>query len=625
MGGLDFMEASEKESRYLSLEDFEKKDKESQDKIKKATSTENESTQYLYSMPPNMKRNDYHRAKMTPYAFCGGDEDSMETHLATELSELTKWSEQLQAKQWYNQVSTGEALWRKYPVTNHNEELEDFMDDDDDFEEENEELENIKEKRESYFKDRKDDLKKQYEKRVSPIQKKIKDWQEYIGKLQEFIKNEIDEEGDYFETMEQFNEAIKSVGISETFGLDAVEENLKKTMELAEEKKSEGMIAPSDIKKLLSTFQNLRKTQLDNITKNIPSDLEKERREALITVYETDFWELYEMKVREVLRKYDNKNDKPKQEEGIKFKISKLIDKIKGKIHKDIDELDEEELKDEEKLKNNVEEIIAHLDLNELFDETKNKPKGIADFEPKNQVYDLIAATLRPKDNSDDGRAEWNTYGSYYNNLKDIMDEYMEDDDDYYRSSKEKGETIEDLLPYETETDDNDTQAKEINRKTIKFTYSLFAVLLKLNGNDKNKNYMDCIFKRKFDQDNMLNTNLLNHKIFTELSKEDKKNLKDGKFGVAYEALIEECKILDGGQIVPKSRVEKLLEEFSDIGNSERGKLFYQLCTTDKIVDISKYPYKTYFDKLIRLKNLNDNDKSTDKPQEKGQANQDNA
>lgn len=617
MGGLDFMEASEKESRYLSLEDFEKKDKESQDKIKKATSNASDSTKYLYNMIPNMKRNDYHRSKMTPNAFCGGDEDSMETHLAAELGELTKWSEQLQADQWYNQVSTGEALWRKYPVTNHNEELEDFMDDDDDFEEENEELENIKEKRESYFEDRKDDLKEQYEKRVSPIQAKIN---ELKGKIEELQKSGIKDKGDYFETMEQFNEAIKSVGISETFGLDAVEENLKKAMELAEEEKSEGMIAPSDIKKLLSTFQNLRKTQLDNITKNIPSDLEKERREALITVYETDFWELYEMKVREVLRKYDNKNDKPKQEEGIKFKISKLIDKIKGKIHKDVDELDEEELKDEEKLKNNIEEIIAQLDLTELLDESKHAPKGVSNFnDPKSQVYDLIAATLRPKDKSDDGRAEWNTYGSYYNNLKDIMDEYMEDDDDYYRSSKEKGETIEDLLPYEATTDD-----KELNLRTIKFTYSLFAVLLKLNGNDKNENYMDCIFKRKFDQENMLGTNLLKHKIFTELSEKDKKNLEDGKFGAAYKALIEECKILDGGQTVPKSRVDKLLEKFSDIGNSERGKLFYQLCTTDKMVDISKYPYKTYFDKLIRLKNLNDNDKGMDKPKEQNKTNQDN-
>lgn len=73
----DLMASSEKESRYLSLEDFEKKDKESQGKVRKATNTENESTQYLYNMIPNMKRNDYYRAEMTPYAFCGGDKNSM--------------------------------------------------------------------------------------------------------------------------------------------------------------------------------------------------------------------------------------------------------------------------------------------------------------------------------------------------------------------------------------------------------------------------------------------------------------------------------------------------------------------------------------------------------------------
>lgn len=614
MNDLDFMVADGKESRYLSLEDFEKKDKESQEKVKKATSTENESTQYLYNMIPNMKRNDYHRAEMTPYAFCGGDKASMRTNLSKELAELKEWRKQLNMDSWYKQVSEGEALWRKYPVIHHKEEeeSEELMNNT----QEEDTLRILKEQRMNYLKSNnsatKEDLKlPYYREKASSLYKKVKRLNKVMRQLKEYLDDKenknFDVEGKYFTTMKKFSGTIKKLDISETFGLDAVEENLKKAMELAEkEKESKGMIAPSDIKELLSTFRNLRKTQLDNITQNIPSGLDKERRRALITVYETDFWELYEMKVREVLRKYDNKNDKPKQEEGIKVRITKFIDKIKGKIYGN---LEDEKFDNEEKVK----EIIAHLDLNELFDETKHTPKGVADFrKTSHQVYDLIAATLRPKDNSDDGRAEWNTYGSYYNNLKDIMDEYMEDDDDWSSNSKgNDNKTITEILPYE------DKERKKYNRIAIKFTYTLYAIL-RYCANEPNEATIKILTDR-FCND-MYDKLLFDNKLVTG----DENSLETGVFGAAYKALKKFCDELKGGSTKSKSEVETLLEEFSDIkGISKKGELFYALCANEEI-KMSKHPYRTGFEKLMNLKDSKDNVKSTAKSQEKDKANPDN-
>ena len=190
----------------------------------------------------------------------------------------------------------------------------------------------------------------------------------------------------------------------------------------------------------------------------------------------------------------------------------------------------------------------------------------------------------------------------------------MKDDDDYWSSnSKEKdNKIITEILSYE------DEKGKVYNRFSIKFTYTLYAILAYC-ADKSNKETRELL---KYGSCNDMYTKpLFDNNLVTE----EASSLETGVFGEVYKDLKKFCDELKRGDKKSKSEVETLLEKFSDIkGVSKKGELFHYLCTHNGI-EMTKYPYKTDFEKLLKLKDSEDNVNHAGNTQKQSNTNQGNA
>lgn len=585
------------ESRYLSLEDFKKTDEKSQEKVMKELNSDNESKQYLYWMEYAMDENDLYREKMTPLAFRGGNELSKETQeiLENEKENLEYEIDAIQHAMVVYAEEKGIDLDDALNDKDDDEEFESIYDFDEDDDEEDSEDDNLEEEqKEAKAIKQSSDFCKLMNEKLSELTKK----KEAIDKQLENDQNNNEDE-EFSDSMNKFNMAAKSKDVTRAKELDAVGNNLKTATKLLYDNTARRqiklLIKPAAIQKLLTTFQNLRKTQLDNVLKTIPSNLPTERKKALVTIYKNDFWEAYEQEVRNFLSEETNmlkstdkiiaklKNKGNKIKEKVKNKKDEIVTKVKSKL--------DFELKSEEKYDN----VLDTMDFEKKDSEDYSDPQGKGDS-VQQKIIDLVASTLRPKDAKNDGRSEENTYGGYYSEIQKFMDKYMKDDDYDRYNSKGKDLKVGELRCREKDSED-------FSMETCRFTYILFAILMDCAG--KGNDETTFILKGKYNKINtMFDVPLIRHEIF-----EGSSGLENGKFGKIYKKLKECCTTLADSNLSAKD-VETLLGKFSDAGVSDRGKLFYKLCQGG-VFDLSKGDDRAYFAKIIKLKDAPEINQST--------------
>lgn len=573
------------ESRYLSSEDFEKTDEKSQEKVMKELNSDNESKQYLYWMKYAMDENDRYRAKMTPLAFRGENELSEETQKNLESkkkdleSEIDAIEHAMESYAEEKGIDLDDALNDK----DDDKEFESIYDFDEDDDEEDSEDDNLEEEqKEAKAIKQSADFCKLMNEKLSKLTKKL-------NAIEKQLENKQNNGGDkeFSDSMNNFNMTAKGEDITCSEGLDAVENNLKTAIESLYDSTAKRqiklLIKPAAIQKLLTTFQNLRKTQLDNVLKTIPSKLPTERKKALVTIHKNDFWGAYEQEVRDFLSKETNmlkstdkikvklKNKGNKIKEKVKNKKDEIVTKVKSKL--------DFELKSEEKYDN----VLDSMDFEKEDSEDYSDPQGEGDS-VQQKIVDLVASTLRPKDAKNDGRSKENTYGGYYSEVQKIMDKYIKDDDYGYGSKKEENMKVGELKRYKNDS------GTDLNVDTNRFMYTLFVVLMDC---DKKGAPYEKIYDRTY--------NPMNDK---ELSK-DIDNFNTIKLGgkkrqEAYDALKQSCEDITK-MTLSKEYVKKLLKKFTDVGEFEMGKLFHQLCSGATLKPLEhNNDFKRYFAKLLK-------------------------
>lgn len=575
------------ESRYLSSEDFEKTDEKSQEKVMKELNSDNESKQYLYWMKYAMDENDRYRAKMTPLAFRGENELSEETQKNLESkkkdleSEIDAIEHAMESYAEEKGIDLDDALNDK----DDDKEFESIYDFDEDDDEEDSEDDNLEEEqKEAKAIKQSADFCKLMNEKLSKLTKKL-------NAIEKQLENKQNNGGDkeFSDSMNNFNMTAKGEDITCSEGLDAVENNLKTAIESLYDSTAKRqiklLIKPAAIQKLLTTFQNFRKTQLDNVLKTIPSKLPTERKKALVTIHKNNFWGAYEQEVRDFLSKETNmlkstdkikvklKNKGNKIKEKVKNKKDEIVTKVKSKL--------DFELKSEEKYDN----VLDSMDFEKEDSEDYSDPQGEGDS-VQQKIVDLVASTLRPKDAKNDGRSKENTYGGYYSEVQKIMDKYIKDDDDW-RSGSEKGK---DMKVGELKRYEEGVEKPEFNRNTCRFMYTLFAVLMDC---DKKGSSYRKIYTRGYES-------MYLKELPEGIDNFDKINLSGKKRQDAYEALKKSCGQLTVGTI-SKQQVRELLKNFTDVGEFEMGKLFHDLCSGDDLKPLdTNNNFQRYFAKLLK-------------------------
>lgn len=566
---------------YLSLSTFEKTDKESRKLANRAFLNEDPSSERLYWMVHNMKDNEYYRSRMSDQAKGLSSSQISETRQEALEEKQKKLSAQIDA------IETAVEQYCEASDKNY-EEFKERVDGKFDIEEDDEMDDEFDDEEEEY---EKDDFLEQSEKLLIKLKTELKSFEKMQSpNLETKADTAVDEE--YEEVMSEFAKMVIKDDIASPEGLKAIEENLKCAIKLlvggTAKRQLRMLIKPAAIQNLLTTFQNLRKTQWDNRVKYLPKNLNDHQQESLISVYKSEFLDAYEREARKFLSDYDYDLNKPGLTDRLKNKIKANMDIMLEKFTSKMDfgireKFDKKKAKlheIKENLKAKLKAKFAKEDDEDQQEDTPEKEMAVSQ-----KVLDLVAVTLRPKTDETDGRAVSNTYGAYYNELKSIMDEYIEEDDHSTSSSS--------LVTMELKV-----TSKEELTKSNTCLYTLYAVLADYAG--------ITTYPKK---DNVLNRD---DQGKTEFSTDVKFFSNNDQFKVtdkskkAFEPLVGKLKTfwaaLDRDKIKRESEIIALLKEFTTYTDKASLKEMFSFLCSDNKIKLGEGKCEKYFDKLIDLR-----------------------
>lgn len=561
---------------YLSLSTFEKTDKESRKLANRAFLNEDPSSERLYWMVHNMKDNEYYRSRMSDQAKGLSSGQISETRQEALEEKQEKLSAQIDA------IETAVEQYCEASDKNY-EEFKERVDGKFDIEEDDEMDDEFDDEEEEY---EKDDFLEQSEKLLIKLKTELKSFEKMQSpNLETNADTAVDEE--YEEVMSEFAKMVIEDDIASPEGLKAIEENLKCAIKLlvggTAKRQLRMLIKPAAIQNLLTTFQNLRKTQWDNRVKYLPKNLNDHQQESLISIYKSEFLDAYEREARKFLSDYDYDLNKPGLTDRLKNKIKANMDVMLEKFTSKMDfgireKFDEKKAKLHEIKENLKAKLKAKFAKEGDEDQEEDTPEK--EMAVSQKVLDLVAVTLRPKTNETDGRAVSNTYGAYYNELKSIMDEYI-DEDDYSTSSSS-------LVTMELRPKDSTSR---------KFLYTLYAVLADYAG--------ITAFDKK---DNVLERDKQTAELFTSDSGfpgQDKYfEVATGKEDFSF--FLTELQTIwqdveNDHKIIKEERLVKFLKQFTTPNDkSALRKMFSFLCSEENIKN-KEDKFKKYFNRLEDL------------------------
>lgn len=598
---------------YLSLETFEKTDKESRQQARNAFRTEDPSTERLYWAIPNMRDNEKWRSRMSKKAQKlyeknrkkpkekDEDEKEEEQQETSEKIEEIKQEvkdtveecyevelEEDENKHENHNVLEPKKLGRETTALSsldhdaQSYEMEDGDNDDIEFELDYDEDE---EELEFELEEEIEDVLDQSDKSLEQLKKDIvnNDYDEEEKKKEDDDEESKEITDKYEQAMDNFIRKVADDDITTPEGLNSIEDNLKCAVKLLvggmAKRQLRMLIKPADIQNLLTTFQNLRKTQWDNQIKYLPNNLDPQQQQALMSIYKMEFLDAYEREARKFLSGYDYDLNKPRITTRLKNKIKAKADKLLDKFTSKMDFKVKEKFDDmKDKLKAKFAKKVEEFDEVDNDNDVDQEDIPVEEMAVPQKVLDLVAVTLRPK-TTKDGTAKENTYGEHYNELKSIMDEYIEDDD--YPTSSSSSVKLE---------------LKAKDPATTKCFYTLYAVLVNYAEVEYNKKEnileRDKGFKKLNDYD---------HKFFEQTEIKGKEEKFNENFVGIYNQLIKCGEDLYKGNAQREKEVLDLLEQFSGTRDKSFSRqMFQDLISDNKIM--SNPNHEKYFANLKTLK-----------------------
>ena len=595
---------------YLSLETFEKTDKESRQQARNAFRTEDPSTERLYWAIPNMRDNEKWRSRMSKKAQKlyeknrkkpkGKDEDEKkeeQEQLSGQIKDIKQEVkdtveecyevelEEDENKHENHNVLEPKKLGRETTALSsldhdaQSYEMEGGDNDDIEFELDYDEDE---EELEFELEEEIEDVLDQSDKSLEQLKKDIVN-NEY--EEEEKKKEDDDEESKeitdkYEQAMDNFIRKVAEDDITTPEGLNSIEDNLKCAVKLLvggmAKRQLRMLIKPADIQNLLTTFQNLRKTHWDNQIKYLPNNLDPQQQQALMSIYKMEFLDAYEREARKFLSGYDYDLNKPRITTRLKNKIKAKADKLLDKFTSKMDFKVKEKFDDmKDKLKAKFAKTVEEFDEVDNDKDVDQEDIPVEEMAVSQKVLDLVAVTLRPK-TTKDGTAKENTYGEHYNELKSIMDEYIEEDD-YSTSSSVKME----LKPKDS--------------TSRKFFYTLYAVLAHYAGISYD------------DKEDVLKREKHSDKIFSN----DEKFFESGNFTVADDkeafsslltALQTKWKDVENDhKIINEERLVEFLKQFTTLEDKSSLRAMFSFLCSDTKIEIGVGKCEKYFNRLEDL------------------------